>query len=147
MELKQLIVDSKAAWVDFPGLDGFEIEVVNLARKELLALREKTTKNIYNRKTKAMEEEMDEEMFVSEFTNSTIKGWRGLKLKFLEEILLVDLKDADPESMLPYTQENAELLVSSSAEFDNWLNEVVFDLDNFRTATKGRTRKQTEAVA
>ena len=39
MELKNLMVDSKSAWVDFPGLDGFSVEVVNLSRKELTNLR------------------------------------------------------------------------------------------------------------
>ena len=34
------------------------------------------------------------------------------------------------------TDENAETLVSSSTEFDTWLNEVVFDLDNFRSKPK-----------
>jgi hypothetical protein len=33
---------------------------------------------------------------------------------------------------MEYTSENAEVLVENSAEFDNWLNEVVFDLENFR---------------
>jgi hypothetical protein len=37
---------------------------------------------------------------------------------------------------LPYTAENAEVLVSSSTEFDTWLNEVVFDLENFRNQPK-----------
>jgi hypothetical protein len=38
-----------------------------------------------------------------------------------------------------YSQENAEVLVSSSTEFDTWLNEVVFDLDNFRSRREGET--------
>ena len=39
MELKSLLVDSKTTWVEFPGLDGFEVELANLSRKELVALR------------------------------------------------------------------------------------------------------------
>ena len=38
MELKKLMVDSKAVWIDFPGLSGFSVEVANLSRKELTAL-------------------------------------------------------------------------------------------------------------
>ena len=30
MELKKLMIDTKAVWVDFPGLSGFSIEVANL---------------------------------------------------------------------------------------------------------------------
>ena len=32
MDLKSLLVDSKTAWVDFPGLDGFSVELANLSR-------------------------------------------------------------------------------------------------------------------
>ena len=41
------------------------------------------------------------------------------------------------KDLVPYSYENAEILVGQSAEFDSWLNEVVFDLDNFRTEPSG----------
>ena len=133
MELKNLIVDSKTTWVEFPGLDGFEVELANLSRKELISLRKRCTSNKFNRKTRAFEESLDDGKFIKEFTSSTVKGWKGLKLIYLEDLLLVDLKNNDVESELEYTIDNAEQLVENSNEFDNWLNEVVFDLDNFRT--------------
>tara|TARA_R110002153_G_scaffold17823_2_gene62032 strand:+ start:787 stop:1236 length:450 start_codon:yes stop_codon:yes gene_type:complete len=133
MELKSLLVDSKTTWVEFPGLDGFEVELANLSRKELVNLRKRCVQNKFNRKTRAFEESLDENKFVKEFTNSTVKGWRGLKLEYLEDLLLVDLKGQEPTQELEYTAENAEQLVENSSEFDNWLNEVVFDLENFRT--------------
>ena len=51
MDLKSLLVNSKTTWVEFPGLDGFEVELANLSRKELLALRKRCTQNKFNRKT------------------------------------------------------------------------------------------------
>ena len=33
------MVDTKAVWVDFPGLTGFTVEVANLSRKELTKIR------------------------------------------------------------------------------------------------------------
>ena len=90
MELKNLLVDVKTAWVEFPGLDGFEVELANLSRKELLNLRKKCTSNKFNRKTRAFEEVMDDEKFVKEFSQATVKGWKGLKLKYLEDLILVD---------------------------------------------------------
>jgi len=143
MELKSLLVDTKTTWVEFPGLDNFEVELANLSRKELVALRKKCTENKFNRKTRGFEESLNEEKFVKEFTNATVKGWRGLKLAYLEDLLLVDLKGEDPESDLEFSIENAESLVENSNEFDNWLNEVVFDLDNFRTASKKRDTGET----
>jgi hypothetical protein len=77
-------------------------------------------------------ETLDEDKFVVEFTLSTVKNWKGLTLENLSALLLIDTKGQDLSKELEYTVENAETLVSSSTEFDTWLNEVVFDLDNFR---------------
>ena len=141
MELKSLLVDSKTTWAEFPGLDGFEVELANLSRKELVALRKKCTQNKFNRKTRGFEEILDDEKFIKEFTHATVKNWKGLQLKFLEDLLLVDLKGQDPKSELEYSDENAQQLVENSSEFDNWLNEVVFDLEQFRTKEPGKSNK------
>jgi len=146
MDLKKLMVDTKAAWVDFPGLKGFEVEVVNLSRKELTGLRKKCTTTKFDRKTRQAVEDLDEEKFITEFSRSVIKNWKGLTLEHLETLILVDIGEQDPKTELEFTEENAETLVSSSTEFDTWLNEVVFDLDNFRTGTKGRTPKPPREV-
>ena len=122
MELKSLLVDSKTTWVEFPGLDGFEVELANLSRKELIALRKRCTSNKFNRKTRAFEEVMDDDKFLKEFTNSTVKNWRGLKLKFLEDLLLVDISKQNPNNEMDYSEENAIILVENSNEFDNLLN-------------------------
>ena len=146
MDLKSLLVDSKTTWVEFPGLDGFEVELANLSRKELIALRKRCTQNKFNRKTRAFEESLDDDKFVKEFTEATVKSWKGLRLKFLEDLVLVELGNNEPESMLPYTDENAQQLVENSNEFDNWLNEVVFDLENFRTESKEKDSTTPESI-
>lgn len=136
MDLKKLMVDSKSAWVDFPGLDGFSVEVVNLSRKELTNLRKRCTGQKFDRKTRQIMETIDEEKFVKEFTAATVKNWKGLRLEHLETLLLVDTEGQDLSTEVEYSLDNAEILVSSSTEFDTWLNEVVFDLDNFRSLSK-----------
>ena len=132
MKLTELMVDTKSAWMDFPGCPGFEVEVVNLARKELIALRKRCVSQKFDRKTRQMVEDLDEDKFVVEFAKATIKGWKGLKLKYLEDLLLVDLSAQDLEEELEYDAQQAEVFVQNSTEFDNWINEVVFDLANFR---------------
>jgi len=146
MDLKKLMVDTKAVWVDFPGLKGFEVEVANLSRKELTGLRKKCTTTKFDRKTRQAVEEIDEEKFVTEFSKAVIKNWKGLSLAHLETLLLVDIDGQDPTKELDYSEDNAETLVSSSAEFDTWLNEVAFDLDNFRSKGKGGTAKPAGQV-
>ena len=147
MKLTELMVDTKTAWIEFPGCDGFEIEIANLSRKELLNLRKRCIKTKFDRKTHQAVEELDEDKFVHEFTKATVKDWKGLKLKYLEELILVNLGDNDPDSELEYNQENAEQLVNNSTEFDNWLNEVVFDLANFRGGSEGGTVAPPRRVA
>ena len=146
MELKNLLVDSKTTWVECPGLDGFEVELANLSRKELVNLRKRCTQNKFNRKTRQFEEQLDDDKFVIEFTDATVKGWKGLKLSYLEDLVLVDLKGQDQEQELPFDAENAKQLVENSNEFDNWLNEVVFDLENFRTEKQKESKEKTKTV-
>lgn len=145
MELKKLMVDSKAVWIDFPGLSGFSVEVANLSRKELMNLRKRCTSQKFDRKTRQLIETLDEDKFVVEFAEASIKNWKGLTVEHLETLLLIDTENQDPSAEVDYSKDNAEVLVTNSSEFDTWLNEVVFDLDNFRTGTErknsGKTRK------
>jgi len=141
MELKKLMVDTKSAWVDFPGLDGFSVEVVNLSRKELNGLRKRCTGQKFDRKSRAVVETLDEDKFIKEFSESTLKNWKGLTLEHLETLILIEVGDQDPASEVEFTVDNAEVLVTNSTEFDTWLNEVVFDLDNFRGGSKGSSAK------
>lgn len=136
MELKSLVLDSKSAWVDFPGLSGFSVEVVNLSRKELGKLRKRCLSQKFDRKTRQIAESLDEDKFVKEFAAATLRNWKGLTFEHLESLLLVDVSDKNPQDELAYTPDNAEVLVAQSTEFDTWLNEVVFDLDNFRDKSK-----------
>ena len=147
MNLSELMVDTKSAWVEYPGYEGFEVEVVNLSRPELTALRKRCLVTKYDKATRKPVEELNEDKFISEFTKATIKNWRGFKYKYLEDFILVNLSSVNPEDVLPYTQENAKLLVTNSSEFDTWVNDTVFDLENFRSGSKGSDVAATGAVA
>ena len=147
MELKKLMVDTKSAWIDFAGLPGFSVEVANLSRKELTSLRKRCTTQKFDRKTRQLVENLDEDKFVNEFAEASIKNWKGLTVEHLETLLLIDTEGQDPQTEVEYSKENAEVLVTNSSEFDTWLNEVVFDLDNFRSGRKGSLPKKTGKTA
>ena len=133
MELSNLMVKSKSVWVDFPGLKDFEVLVAILSRKELTNLRKSCITTKFNRKTRLQEEQLNEDKFVELFTKATLKDWKGLTLAHLETLILIDTTDKDLDAELEYSQDNAELLVTNSTEFDEWLNTVIFDLNTFRT--------------
>ena len=98
MELKKLVVDSKATWIDFSGLDGFSVQVCNLSRKELTAIRKKCTTTKFNRRSRVAEEILDEDKFVAEFARKTVRGWKGLTLAHLETLILIDTSSQDMSS-------------------------------------------------
>ena len=74
---------------------------------------------------------MDDEKFLVEYTKAVLKGWSGLKYRYLEELLLVDIGELDPDDELPFTQENAELLMKNANSFDTWVTETAGELENF----------------
>ena len=131
ISLASLMTPSKTVALDFPGYTGMSIDLCYLAREELVKLRKKCVTTKFNKKTRQPEEELDEDKFLVEYCKAVIKGWKGFKYRYLEELLLVDVWALDPEDELPFTQENAELLMKNSSNFDTWVTETVSDLENF----------------
>ncbi len=135
VSLASLLTPSKTVTIDYPGIDGFEVDLCYLARDELLKLRTKCLTQKFNKKTRAFEEQLDEDKFLVHYVKGVIKDWKGLKYESLQELLLVDITDKDPETELEFTQDNAEILMRNSGDFDTWVTETVGDLENF-TETK-----------
>ena len=131
ISLASLMTPSKTVKIDFPGYPGMSVDLCYLAREELVKLRKKCVTTKFNKKTRQPEEELDEDKFLLEYCKAVIKGWKGFKYRYLEELLLVDVSALDPEDELPFTQENAELLMKNSSAMDTWVTETVGDLENF----------------
>ena len=131
VSLASLMTPSKTVTIDFPDMEGFSVQLTYLAREELLKVRSQCIKQKFNKKTRAFEETLDEDKFLEVYVSEVIKNWTGLKYKYLEQLLLVDTSGQSPEDELPFTQENAELLMKNSGDFDTWVTESVGDLENF----------------
>jgi hypothetical protein len=131
VSLASLMTPSKTVAIDFPGCKGMTVNLCYLARDELIKLRKKCVTTKFDRKSRQPIEELDDEKFIVEYCKSVIKGWKGLKFRYLEELLLVDISELDPDEELPYTQDNAELLMKNANDFDGWVTEMVGDLENF----------------
>ena len=135
VSLASLLTPSKTVSIDFPGMEGFTVDLCYLAREELIKLRNKSITQKFNKKTRAFEDTLDENKFLVEYVKAIIKGWKGLKYSYLEELLLVDISSLDPNDELEFSQENAETLMKNASDFDSWVNETTGDLENF-TKTK-----------
>ena len=131
VSLASLMTPSKTVTLEYPGIDGLTIDITYLAREELLKLRNRCLKQKFNKKTRQFEEQLDDDRFLTEYVKGVIQGWTGLKYKNLGELLLVDVSHLDPEDELPFSQENGELLMKNSSDFDTWVTEITSDLENF----------------
>lgn len=133
VSLKSLMTPSKTVTIEFPRFEGVTVDLCYLAREELVKLRKRCLSTKWDKKSHQPIEEMDDDKFIVEYCKSVIKGWKGLKYSYLEELLLVDISDLDPNDTLPFTQDNSELLMKNAADFDTWVTETVGDLENFTT--------------
>jgi len=129
LSLKSLLVPSKAIEVEFPGMPGFLINVAFLSRETLINIRKKATKTTF--KNRQPQEELDDELFLKLYVENAVKGWRGLKISYLEQLAPVDVSTLDPNSELGYTSEKALYLMKNSTNFDSFVSEQVSDLGNF----------------
>jgi hypothetical protein len=131
VSLSSLMTPSKTVTIDFPGMEGFTVDLCYLAREELLKLRNRCLKQKFNKKTRAFEETLDEDTFLVEYVSAVIKNWNGLKYDYLRQLILIESEGLNLEEELHFTQENAELLMKNSGDFDTWVTETVADLENF----------------
>jgi len=129
LSLKNMLVPSKEVTVEYPGMPGFEIQVSFLSRETLQTIRKKATKTTF--KNRQPVEELNDDLFLELYVRGSIKGWTGLKFKYLEQLAPVDLADQDLEQELEYSEENALYLMKSSTNFDSFISEKVTDLGNF----------------
>lgn len=130
LSLQNLLVPHKTAEVDFPGFDGFTLSLSYLTREALTNIRKKATKHVL--KGRHQTEELNEELFLRLYADAAIKGWKGLKLSYLEQLAPVDLGGNSPNDELGYSQEDAHFLMKNSSIFDAWVTEQVTELGNFR---------------
>ena len=139
LSLKTLLVPSKENEVEYPGLPGFVVSVSFLSRETLQNIRKKATKNTF--KNRQATEELNDELFLELYVKASVKGWKGFKLAYLEQLAPVDLSGEDLEKDLDFSEENALYLMKSSANFDAFISEQVTDLGNFSKSKATQSTK------
>jgi hypothetical protein len=133
ISLKSLLVPSKSVEVEYPGFPDFKISVAFLSRETLLNIRKKSTKTSF--KNRQASDDFNEDLFLQLYVENAVKGWSGLKLRYLEQLAPVDLTGQNLDDELEYTAENALYLMKNSSNFDAFISEQVSDLGNFSTSS------------
>jgi len=137
MELKSLIASNREVDIESqdPNLEGFVITLAYASKDDLKKIRNKCITTKFNRKTRQPEEEIDEERFTALYIEQVVKGWKGLKYKYLREMIPVDLSNIeDEEAELEFSLENAKVLLNNSPDIDAWISGCVTDISNFNKA-------------
>lgn len=131
VSLKSLLVPTKSVETEFPGMEGFKLQLSFLSREELTKIRKKATKIEY--KNRQPVETLNDELFLQLYVDATVKGWEGLKFSYLEKLAPVDVSGQKPDDCLGYSRENALYLMKASADFDSYVSETVNELANFQS--------------
>ena len=82
ISLKSLLVPSKTIEVDYPGFSGFKLQINYISRDNLINLRKKSTKTTF--KGRQTQEEFNEDLFLELYVDAAIRGWSGLKFKYID---------------------------------------------------------------
>ena len=133
ISLESLLTNSKTVTVDFPGYSGFTVSLNFLNRETLVGVRKRATKTIW--KNRSSVEELNDDLFLSMYTDAAVKGWKGLTMKILEQLAPVDISGQKPEDELEYTASNALFLMKNSTAFDSFVSETVTDLSAFQKSS------------
>lgn len=131
LSIKSLLSSNKSVEVEFPGFEGFKLNLCYLSRETLINIRKKSSKTSFNPRTRQASEEFDDKMFLKLYTQAAIKGWSGLKYKYLNELAPVDVSEEDYDKEMPYSEENALDMMQASPSFDSFITETVSDLSAF----------------
>ena len=135
-KIGNLIAKETATWVDFPEIDGFEINLIYLTRDDLMKVRNRALTYKFNKRTRQREEEVDNDKFLEAYAERAIKGWRGLKVKHLPILLPVDISTLDGEENVEYTEDDALDHLKNSTIFDQFITDCMNDFEQFSTMKK-----------
>ena len=106
-KIKNLVAKETTSWVEFPDIEGFEVELVYLNREDLMKIRNRSLTFKFNKRTRQREEEIDNDKFLEAYSEKAIKGWKGLKAKHLPDLLPVDISNMDSEELIEYNEDEA----------------------------------------
>ena len=140
-KIKNLVAKETTSTVEFPDIDGFEIDLVYLNRDDLTKIRNRSLTYKFNNRTRQREEEVDNDRFLEHYCVKAIKAWRGLKAKHLPVLFPADISSLDPEEDIEYTEEDALELLKNSTIFDQYITDCMNDFEQFSTQKAEKNEK------
>lgn len=132
---------SEGVWMQFKDTP-FHVQVTYYGKAQMTALFDRTKRVEFDPVTLTNREEIDREKFRKEYSRKVIRDWRGLTMDVLRKLIPLREDPNVPDAYeVPCTDENRELLILHSIEFDRWLQTVCTSLDNFNQARREEEEK------
>lgn len=134
MDLRGLIQETKqelTAWVDFKG---FEVEVIYIDKAEFNAMFEKSKRRGFRKHQPV--DEVDEAKLRKNIAG-LIKGWRGLTLGKLKEVMNINPPKKDLDKEVECSDANKLALLEHLYGFENFITDTVTEIQEFRQEQQG----------
>ena len=132
INLKDLVIDTKEVEVAFPGFEDFKVRLKYVSRATSKVMLEESEVKEF-KAGQLINIRRDEDKFSEKFVNHCIVGWSGLTIEIVSHLLLLDAKEHTAATEVPYSHDNAVMLLKNSVAFNRFVDETVFDLETFRT--------------
>ncbi len=130
-KIKNLMAKTTNAWIEFPDIDGFEVNLHYLQREELTKIRNQSLTYKFNKRTRQREEEVDNDKFIDLYAEKAVIGWKGLKTKHLVQLFPANIEGMDPNEEVEFTLEDATELLKNSTVFDQFVTDAMNDFEQF----------------
>ena len=139
--IKNLLTSEKILTLEFPGIDGFTVDLCYIDRDTLRKIQRDSTVIKYNQTTRQRGEETDSDKFLEIYTAKAIKGWSGLKVKDLPKLAPVDISTYNKDDDVVYSEEDALDLIKNSIIFDQFVTDAMADHEQFSITKQEETVK------
>ena len=131
--------------VEYPDIDGFIVSLIYLNRDYLTKIRNRSLTYKFNKRTRQREEEVENDKFLEEYTKRAIKGWKGLYIKDLPQLLPVDMSNVNPNEEITYNEVEALELIKNSTVFDQFITDCMQDYEKFTIEHKEQEIKNSKS--
>jgi len=138
MELKSLLLPEKVVTFDFPGCEGLTFDLAFLAKEELTKIQKECTGKKLDHRTRQMADYFDDEKFLKIYVRKILRGWSGLTVRHLKELVLIDDSGVDLDDHIEFSDAAALELMQASTSLDNWISEQIGDLGKFSTPSTSK---------
>ena len=78
-KIKNMISEQSSIWIEFPDIEGFEINLKYLTREDLMKIRNASLTYKFNKRTRQREEEIDNDRFLRTMLKKLFLAGKDLK--------------------------------------------------------------------